>query len=61
MRDESDYGTIADYPDAANANFSFNAYLLADNDLNTILGVPEPSTLVLLGIVRLSLILRRRR
>jgi hypothetical protein len=56
------YGPIGDYPDAGNANFSFNAYLLADNDLNNIL-VPEPSTLCLatLGLLGLIGFGRRRK
>ena len=55
------YGSIANYPGAATANFSFNAYILGGegNDLNNIL-VPEPSSLALLGLGSL-LIARRRR
>lgn len=57
-----DYGPISPYPDAANANFSFNAYLLADNDVNDILvpAVPSPASLTM-GLAGLALIAGRRR
>jgi hypothetical protein len=57
-----DYGAIASYPDAANADFSFNAYLLADNDVNDILvpAVPEPASLAS-GLLGLTLLAARRR
>lgn len=56
----TDWGTISNYPDAASANFSFNAYLLGGpgNDLGSIL-VPEPGSLALLGLGGLC-VLRRR-
>lgn len=53
------YGPIASYPDAANANFSFNAYLLADNDLGGIL-VPEPAS-AFVGLLGLAALATRRR
>jgi hypothetical protein len=56
------YGPIADYPDAANANFSFDAYLLdgPGNALENIL-IPEPSSLALLALGGLLIARFRRR
>lgn len=58
---ESLYGSISNYPDAENANFSFNAYLLngPGNDLGSIL-IPEPSSLALLALGGLMITRRRR-
>jgi len=58
------WGSISNYPSAASANFSFNAYLLGDGTGGTVtvesVLVPEPGSLALLGLGGL-LIARRRR
>lgn len=58
------WGPISAYPGAANANMSFNAYLLADNDVNDILVggnvIPSP-TAAFAGLLGLAGLATRRR
>ncbi len=55
-------GNLAHYPDAANANMSFNVYLLSNTNLEDVLIsgdilVPEPVSLALLGLGGLTLLI----